>query len=200
MLKPSGILAHEGGRRFGRNSVEAALLFDWIKRGAQGENSQAPTIRWLRVFPAERVLAPGLFEQQLAVTAELSDGTTRDVTRQAAYDVTDPTCAIVSPDGLVKVTRGCETAVSVRYMNGRTTARLAFLPEQSGFVWRGLSAAGPIDELVFAKLKAMRINPSEVCDDSVFLRGRGSMRLAGFRMRVRPGRFSRITIRTSVPG
>ncbi len=170
LLKPSGILAHEGGRRFGRNSVEAALLFDWINRGAQDEKSQAPAIRSLRVFPADRVLAPGLFEQQLVVTAELSDGTTRDVTRQAAYDVTDPTRALVSPDGLVKVTRGCETAVSVRYMNGRATARLAFLPEQADFVWRGVPATGPIDELVFAKLKAMRINPSEVCDDSVFLR------------------------------
>ncbi len=90
----------------------------------------------------------------------MSDGTTRDVTRQAAYDVSDPTRAQVSSDGLVKAMRGCETAVSVRYMNGRGTARLAFLPSSADFVWRGVPATGPIDELVFAKLKAMRINPS----------------------------------------
>ncbi len=81
-----------------------------------------------------------------------------------------PTRAQVSPSGLVKATRSCETAVSVRYMNGRGTARLAFLAENANFVWRGSPANGQIDELVFAKLKAMRINPSAVCDDSVFLR------------------------------
>ena len=85
----------------------------------------------LRVFPAERILTPGCFEQQLVVTAEFDDGTTRDVTRQAAYDVSDPTRAEVSFDGLVKAARGCETAVSVRYMNGRGTARLAFLADSA---------------------------------------------------------------------
>ena len=34
--------------------------------------------------------ARGDVEQQLVVTAELEDGSTRDVTRQAAYDVSDP--------------------------------------------------------------------------------------------------------------
>ena len=104
------------------------------------------------------------------VRAELGDGTTRDVTRQAAYDVSDPTRAEVSFDGLVKVTRSCETAVSVRYMNGRATARLAFLAESPGFAWLGLPASGKIDELVFAKLKAMRMNPSGISSDHVFLR------------------------------
>jgi hypothetical protein len=170
LLKPLGIVPHEGGLRFGRNSIEAALLLDWIKRGAADERSGAPTVASLRVFPAERILTlPS--RQQLVVTACLSDGTTRDVTRQAAFDVSDPTRAQVSSTGLVTATRSCETAVSVRYMNGRGTARLAFLQETPNFVWRGLPAAiGPIDERVFAKLKGMRINPSALCDDSVFLR------------------------------
>jgi Protein of unknown function (DUF1549)/Protein of unknown function (DUF1553) len=170
LLKPSGILPHEGGRRFGSNSIEASLLFDWIKEGARDDKSVAPRVRSLRVFPAERILAPGFREQQLLVTAELADGTTRDVTRQAAFDLSDPTRAEVSSAGLVKVTRNCETAVSVRYMNGRGTARLAFLADAPEFVWRGPPANGPIDDRVFAKLKAMRLNPSGLCDDSVFLR------------------------------
>ncbi len=170
LLKPSGIVPHEGGLRFLRSSNEAAVLLDWIKQGARDERSKAPTVASLRVFPAERILAPPSREQQLVVTACFSDGTTRDVTRQAAFDVSDPTRAQVSPSGLVKATRSCETAVSVRYMNGRGTARLAFLAENANFVWRGAPANGQIDELVFAKLKAMRINPSALCDDSVFLR------------------------------
>ena len=61
----------------------------------------APRVKSLRVFPAERILAPGALDQQLVVTAEFDDGTTRDVTRQAAYDVSDPTRVEVSVDGLV---------------------------------------------------------------------------------------------------
>ena len=94
----------------------------------------------------------------------------RSVSRQAAYDVSDPTRAEVSFDGLVKTSRGCETTVSVRYMNGRGTARLAFLANGPEFVWRGPTATGPFDRPAFAKLKAMRINASGICSDSVFLR------------------------------
>ena len=170
LLKPTGMVPHEGGRRFGRDSIEAAAALRLDQTRRRDEQAKRPRVRSLRVFPAERILAPGSFEQQLVVTAELDDGTTRDVTRQAAYDVSDPTRAEVSLDGLVKAARGCETAVSVRYMNGRGTARLAFLADRPDFVWRGSPATGPIDELVFAKLKAMRINPSGICSDSVFLR------------------------------
>jgi hypothetical protein len=170
LLKPSGLVPHEGGRRFAPDSVEARALCEWIKGGARDEKEKAPRVRAVRVFPAERISIPGCFEQQLVVTAELDDGTTRDVTRQAAYDVSDPTRADVSWGGLLKAMRGCETTVSVRYMNGRGTARLAFLATGPDFVWRGLPPKGPFDAPVFAKLKAMRINPSGTCSDSVFLR------------------------------
>ena len=123
-------------------------------------------------YPPERTLAPGTFDQQLVVTAIFDDGTTRDVSRQAAYDVDDPTRVEVSGDGLVHARRACETAVAVRYlqMGLRGTSRLAFLPDRPGFVWHGLASSGRIDDLVFAKLRAMRINASPVCGDSDFLR------------------------------
>src|SRR5260370_42171694 len=55
-------------------------------------------------------------------------------------------------------------------MNGRATSRLAFLADRPGFVWGGMDPQGPIDTLVFARLKSLRMNPSPVCGDSVFLR------------------------------
>ena len=77
LQKPSGLMPHEGGRRFDRYSVEARTLCDWIKSGAPDETAAAPRVRPLKVFPAERILTPGSFEQQLVVTAELDDGTAR---------------------------------------------------------------------------------------------------------------------------
>jgi Protein of unknown function (DUF1549)/Protein of unknown function (DUF1553) len=170
VLKPTGVLPHEGGQRFSRGSIEAQTLLAWIASGAADDRATASRVKLLRVLPAERVLAPGALVQQLVVTALFEDGTSRDVTRQATYDVSDPTRAVVSASGQVRASEACETAVAVRYMNGRTTSRLAFVAERPGFVWQGGEPAGTIDALVFAKLKALRINPAPVCGDSVFLR------------------------------
>ncbi len=170
VLKPTGAIAHEGGPRFGRDSIEAKALLAWIAAGAHDDRVHAPRVNALRVVPSERILAPGTLDQPLKVTAILDDGSTRDVTRQAVYDISDPTRVEISVDGQVHARGPCETAIAVRYMNGRATSRLAFVAERPGFVWRGEEPSGTIDTLVFTKLKALRINPSPLCDDSVFLR------------------------------
>jgi hypothetical protein len=170
VLKPTAMITHEGGRRFHRNSVEADTLLRWIAGGAGDDRPSAPRVSALHVFPDARIESPGSFEQQLVVTADFDDGTTRDVTRQAAYDIDDPAHVEVSADGLVRALRGCETTVAVRYMNGRATSRLAFLADRPGFVWRSPSSHGTIDGLVFAKLKALRMNPALRSNDSDFLR------------------------------
>ncbi len=168
--KPTGQIAHEGGSRFRPDSVEAKTLIGWIAAGARGDRAEARRVKSLRVFPAERVLAPGALDQQLVVTAEFDDGSTRDVTRLAACDANDPTRVEVSCDGLVHARRPGETTVAIRYMNGRAASRLAFLPDRPGFVWNGPKASHPIDKLAFAKLRALLINPAPLAGDSVFLR------------------------------
>ena len=168
--KPTAVIGHEGGMRFRRESSEAKTLLAWIGGGANDDIAGFPRVKSLRVFPGERILAPGAVYQQLVVTAEFADGTIRDVTRQAAYDVSDPTRADVSVDGQVQVGAPCETTIAVRFMNGRGTSRLAFLADRPGFVWGSPVSKGPIDALVFAKLRALQVNPSSVSDDSTFLR------------------------------
>ncbi len=169
-LKPTGAIPHEGGLRFRPDSLEAQTLLSWIKAGANDDQATAPRLQKLKVVPSERILPAGLRNQKLTVTAEFDDGTVRDVTRQAAFDVSDPTRAIVTIDGQVQVKGACETAVSVRYMTGRATARLAFIVDRPGFAWRGGEPKGTIDRLVFAKLKALHENPSPRSSDSIFVR------------------------------
>ncbi|MGP0069038.1 MAG: DUF1549 domain-containing protein [Isosphaeraceae bacterium] len=169
-LKPTTGVFHEGGLRFLRHSIEAETLSRWIAGGGRDDRAEAQRVRSLRVFPAERFAAPGTLDQQLVVTAEFEDGSTRDVTRQAAYDVSDPTKVDLSIDGLVHAHGPGETTIAVRYLNGRGTSRLAFLADRPGFVWRGPPADHPIDRAVYAKLRALRINPSATSDDPVFIR------------------------------
>jgi hypothetical protein len=170
LLKPTGQVPHEGGQRFAARSPEADTLVGWIAAGARDDASTAPKVVRLDVFPKERVCAAPSLRQQILVTAEFSDGTRRDVTRLASYDVSDPTKVSVSPDGLVEAKSPTETAVAVRYLNGRAVSRLAFLHDRPGFAWRELPARNAVDRHVFAKLKSLKINPSEPATDPVFLR------------------------------
>jgi hypothetical protein len=179
LLKPTGQVPHEGGLRFSVDSPEYRTLLGWIARGATDDRVTAPALTRLTVWPAERLVAPETGDsegatrgpsQQLVVTAEFADGSRRDVTSQASYDLNDPTLAEVTHDGKVVARGPCEVAVSVRYLDGRATSRLAFLHDRPGFVWSGPEPANVVDEHVFAKLKALRINPSPRSGDAVFLR------------------------------
>ncbi len=170
LLKPTGQVAHEGGMRFGIASPEADTLRAWVSQGASDDPASAPRLRTLEVWPPERIADPGTLAQQLVVTAVLDDGRRLDVTRQAAYDVSDPTLAAVTAAGLVQVRQPCETAISVRFMNARGTARLAFPANRPDFTWSGPESTHPIDAVVFAKLQALRIHAAPLASDPVFLR------------------------------
>src|SRR5205823_3591700 len=82
--KPTGLVPHEGGRRFPIGSPEASTLLRWIAAGATDDDATAPKVARLRVFPGDRFSPAPSLAQQLVVTAEFTDGSRRDVTRQAS--------------------------------------------------------------------------------------------------------------------
>jgi Protein of unknown function (DUF1549)/Protein of unknown function (DUF1553) len=170
LLKPTGQVAHEGGQRFPAQSLDASTLLRWIADGAKDDLPTAPRLVALDVFPSQRIAPAPSLTQQLVVTATFSDGSKRDVTRQASYDLNDPTQVSVTPDGRVETKRPIETTVAVRYLGGRGVSRLAFLPERTSFVWRDVPENNKLDRLVFAKLKAHKIQPSERASEATFLR------------------------------
>jgi hypothetical protein len=179
--KPTGQLAHEGGLRFPVHSPEARMLLGWVGAGADDDVATAPRLTKLTVFPAERILAPtpspsppgtqhtARGTQQLVVTAEFADGSRRDVTRQAAYDVSEP-AVTVTPDGCVEAAGPVEVTVAVRYLDGRGVSRLAVLADRPDFAWRDVPVRTAVDAAVFAKLRAIKVNPSAPAADAVFLR------------------------------
>jgi hypothetical protein len=58
----------------------------------------------------------------------------------------------------------------VRYLHEQRPVPIAFIQPRPDFVWSDPEAFNEIDPHVFAKLKRLRINPSPLCDDSVFVR------------------------------
>jgi hypothetical protein len=170
LLKPTGQVPHEGGQRFAAHSALAGSLRDWIAAGARDDIDRAPRLKSLRVLPAERISGSSRRTAQLAVTAEFADGSSRDVTRLASFDVNDPTLAEVSPTGQVHATRPSEVTVAVRYLGGRGVSRLTFLADRPGYAWTGPPAKNVVDTHVFAKLKTLKIDPAKPSIDTVFLR------------------------------
>ena len=63
-----------------------------------------------------------------------------------------------------------ESAVLVRYLNRQAVVQLAFVPARPGFAWKNVPESNYIDHHVFAKLRTLRMQPSELSGDSEFLR------------------------------
>ncbi|HVK58467.1 MAG TPA: DUF1549 and DUF1553 domain-containing protein, partial [Candidatus Kapabacteria bacterium] len=106
---------------------------------------------------------------QLTATARFSDGATRDVASIAVYEPVNPLVK-VSPTGLVSTDQPVETTVLVRYLNQQVPVTLAFIPERKSFVPSMPEPNNHIDRHIFAKLARLRMNPSGLCTDEVFVR------------------------------
>jgi len=169
LLKATAQIAHEGGRRFGATSPEFAILAQWMARQMRPDPANIPKLAKLEVSPTSVVMIGENDEVQLKALATFTDGTQRDVTSMAVYEPASRTVS-VSYSGMVERESMGETTVIVRYLDRQAPVRLAFVPERPDFVWHDVPMAGDIDRHVFAKLKTLRMNPSEVSSDAVFFR------------------------------
>ena len=170
LLKATQAVAHEGGKRFDQDSWEYRTLGEWIAGGAKRSVPGAPTLAAIEVTPREQFLNEPASSVPVKVLAKFSDGTTRDVTKFACYEVVNVAVADVSAHGLVTRKELGETTVLVRFLHLQEPVRLAFVPARPGFQWANPKPHNFIDEHVFAKLQTLRMNPSELASDEVFLR------------------------------
>ncbi len=170
LLKPTGSIAHGGGRRLEAGSADYAVLHEWLKQGTPLGNASAPRVVGLRVSPAERVL--GLkADQQILATAVFSDGSLRDVTAAAGY--TSNAAQVAEVDGQGRVRTGSvpgDVAITVNYMGQVAAVRFQVPRPGAPSPYPQLPVNNKIDEFVWAKLKTMGIVPSELASDAVFLR------------------------------
>ena len=176
VLKSINLVPHGGGKRLEPGSDDYRLLVRWIAQGMPVGEESDPKLARIEVTPAQRTMALR-GEQQLAVTAHYTDGAVEDVTRSAVFEPNDKTIAQVDENGRVTLfDQPGDVGVMVRYQDKvgvfRATVPLGApvenLPAPRNF----------IDELVFAKLKAMGMPPSPLSDDATFVR-RVTLDIAG---------------------
>lgn len=169
LLKPTTQMAHEGGKRFAKGSMEYEMIRQWIAEGLGNDLETAPKLERLEVTPRERILIEPESSVQLNVKARFSDGRERDVTSLTVFEVSNGV-ARVSGDGVVQRMAWGESTVLARYLHLQEPVRIAFVPARPGFRWSEPGENNYIDRHIFAKLQRLRMNPSDLCTDLVFVR------------------------------
>ena len=169
LLKPLGEVPHEGRQALKPGSREHQMLRQWITEGTKfhNVNNRAKSIE---ILPKEAEMdLPGR-SQQFLVIAKYEDGSTRDVTREAHFSVSNTEVTDVTGGGVVRGLRRGESALLVRYEGIYETALLTVMGDRTGYQWADVPENNFIDQHVNAKLRKMKILPSELTGDGEFMR------------------------------
>jgi hypothetical protein len=170
LLKPLGEVPHEGRQAIKPGSREHQLLRQWILDGTKLDNIDQGRAKTIEILPKESEMDLAGRSQQFLVIAKYADGSTRDVTREAHFSVSNIEVTEVNAGGVVKGLRRGESALLVRYEGIYATALLTIMGDRSGYEWTDVPENNFIDQHVNAKLRKMKILPSELTSDAEFAR------------------------------
>jgi hypothetical protein len=170
LRKPTMDVAHGGGKRLRSDDPGYAILKTWIGEGLRPDPAGHAACVALEAHPPRRKIKLPDRHQQLLARARFSDGASRDVTLLSDFSSTDEQVLTVSRDGLVEAKSRGEAAVLVRYAQQMAVVPFTVLEDVPGFVWPDPPENNYVDRLVFAKLRELRIPPSELCTDGEFVR------------------------------
>ncbi|VTS07856.1 DUF1549 and DUF1553 domain-containing protein [Tuwongella immobilis] len=169
LTKPTGQAPHEGGVLFSVNSREYHTLAAWLRAGAPGPEKDAPQITRFELRPEQQQLKLGQ-QAQLQAFAHFSDGNVKDVTWLTKFESNDPGLVSVTPNGQVTANREGETAIRAAYLTEVAIATFTIPYETTIADSKYSHPNNPIDTAVYAKLKALRIEPSGISSDQEFIR------------------------------
>ncbi len=168
LLKATRQVPHEGGRRFARDSWEYRVIRAWIAGGAGRDRAQAAA-EGIEIRPPElRLEGPGA-TGRLTVVARFADGPDADVTAFSDLRARDMADVEVSTTGSVRGLKPGDTAVVAAY-NGLVAAARVFVPTGRSVVVPEVPTADFVDREVYAKLRALGVEPSAPSPDAEFLR------------------------------
>ena len=170
LLKPLGEVPHEGRQAIKPGSREHQLIRQWILEGTKFDSVAKGRAKSIELLPKESEMDLAGRSQQFLVIAKYADGSTRDVTRDAHFSVSNIEVTEVNAAGVVKGLRRGEAALLVRYEGIYGTALITIMGDRSGYQWTDVPENNLIDQHVNAKLRKMKILPSELTSDGEFAR------------------------------
>jgi hypothetical protein len=170
MEKAVGAVPHSGGKRFAPDSEYYQTMLRWLKAGGPNDPSAVPEVLSVELYPRQFVLEGEGATQQMIARAKYADGTDRDVTNLAVFLTNNDNSAAISTDGLVTAANRGEAFVMARFATHTVGSQALVLPKDLQYTPPTETPVNYVDELVNAKLHKLRLEPSELCSDDVFLR------------------------------
>ena len=169
LLKTSGAVPHEGGALMQPGDPYYEVLRRWIAGGGR-INRGVPRVSNIEVFPKTATIALPGESQQLRIVARYSDGSIRNVTREAFIEPSDFEIISIGRGGLVTALRRGEAAALARYEGAYAAVPVFVMGNREGYRWNNAPTYNYIDELVHKKQRLVKVLPGEVCTDFEFVR------------------------------
>ena len=169
LLKATGSIPHVGGVRTEVDSRYYKTIRAWITGGAKLDQEVA-RVTSIDVFPKNPIIPRAGMKQQMTVMATFSDGTIRDVSREAFIESGNIEVIEADENGLLTVLRRGEGPVLIRYEGNYAATTLTVMGDRSDFVWEEPEHYNYIDQHVYSKLQRVKVLPSDICTDEEFVR------------------------------
>ena len=171
LTKAVGVVPHTGGKLFEKDSSSYQTLLEWIKDGAHYDPEDIALPVKIEVAPQQFLLEGSGQNIPLTVKAHYSDGTDRDVTSLSTFTSSnDNSVAIDSRTGLTESKSRGEAFLMARFHTFTEGSQAIVIPDGLQYTRPDLTAFNDIDTHVHEKLHRLRIVPSEICSDEVFIR------------------------------
>jgi len=174
LSKAIGRVPHGGGKLLESDSEDYKVLREWIRQGAPGPDPDAPVLLRINLSTRDQVLKQNS-NLKLQVVAHFSDGSQRDVSRQAVYESNYPEVATIDKQGLVTTqSRGGLFAVMARF-GDQIAVFQGIVPYNSLEAAQHEAYPSPrelskIDQHLVTQWKKLGITPSSPADDATFIR------------------------------
>lgn len=168
--KADGTVQHTGGKRFERDDELYASILRWLEANAPLDAADVAKSVALEIYPPKAVLEGAGAKQQFIARAKYSDGTDRDVSQLVVFLTNNDNSAPMDPNGLVTAAARGEAFVMARFDTFTVGSQVLVLPKDLKYTPPTEKPVNYVDELVGAKLLKLRLEPSGLCTDEVFLR------------------------------
>ena len=168
--KGAGVVPHTGGKRFSEGDELYNTILRWLEANAPQDQGELPTVDRVEIYPENAVLNGAGTTQQISVRAFYSDGTDRDVTSLAYFSSNNENSAEISQQGMVTASNPGEAFLMARFETHTVGTHFIILPKDQQFAWSNPPENNYVDTHVYAKLRKLRINPSQLSSDEQFLR------------------------------
>jgi Protein of unknown function (DUF1553)/Protein of unknown function (DUF1549) len=146
------------------------MLRDWIAQGTQFDLESSSRVTSIEIEPKNPIVPRAGMTQQMTVIANYSDGSRRDVTKEAFVESGNIEVISAAPGGMLTMLRRGEAPVLVRYEGSYAATTLIVMNDRTGFAWTNPPKYNFIDELIYEKLERVKIVPADLCSDDEFVR------------------------------